>query len=167
MHNAGRIRIFLYIVLNQHERTSTCAVVCVRDVSVHFFKKLKMVSSSSSSSSSRRGGGATAAAAGVAAAATAAAAAAAAVGRTRPGSASMYARLVGLTLEPFVHVLDFVVCFPFPNSIRHNLKTKNLQPDLCPTELLVAGATTTTTAVRHLQQSFSCFSVLSSVGGWA
>ena len=44
------------------------------------------------------------------------AAAAAAVGHTRTGSASLYARLVGLTLEPFAHALDFVVCFLVPNS---------------------------------------------------
>ena len=37
----------------------------------------------------------------------AAAAAATIVGHTRPGLASLYARLVGRTLEPFVHVLEF------------------------------------------------------------
>ena len=38
-------------------------------------------------------------------AAEAAAAAAATAGHTRPGPASLYARLVDLTLEPFVRVL--------------------------------------------------------------
>ena len=56
----------------------------------------------------------------------------------------------------------------FPGSanskFRHNLKTKNLHlPDMCPTELLVTGATTTT-AIRDLRQSFS---VPLSFGGWA
>ena len=55
-------------------------------------------------------------------------AAAAAAGRSRPGSASLYARLVGLTLESSVHVVGFVVCFLVPHfEIRHNMKTKNLQ----------------------------------------
>ena len=59
-----------------------------------------------------------AAAADVAAAATTAAAA---VGQTKPGLASLYGRLVGLTIEPFVHVFDFVVCFLIPHlEIRHN-----------------------------------------------
>ena len=68
------------------------------------------------------------------------------------------------TLEPLKNVLDYVVCFPVPQlEIQHILKTKDLHlPDMCPTELLVAGATTT--AVRHLQQRFSA---PSSVGGWA
>ena len=53
--------------------------------------------------------------------------AAAAVGHKRPGSASLYVRLVGLTHEPFVHVLDFVVCFLVSQlEIRHNSKKKNL-----------------------------------------
>ena len=95
------------------------------------------------------------------------AAAAVAVGHTRPGSASRYTWLVGLTLEYFVQVLDFVVCFLVPQlKIRHNLKRHNLQPDVCPTELFVAGAAATA-AVQHLQQSFSRFSAPSSVGGWA
>ena len=60
-----------------------------------------------------------AAAADVAMAATTAAvaaAAAAAVGHTRPGSAWLYARLLGLTLGPFAHVLDVCCVFPgFPS----------------------------------------------------
>ena len=50
-----------------------------------------------------------------------AAAAAAAVEHTRPGSASLYARLVRLILKPFLHVLDFVVCFLVVQlEIQHN-----------------------------------------------
>ena len=115
MHHAGRIWT---VVVNQHDRTSTFAVTCTRDVWVH---------------SSQR-----------------------AVGHTRPGSASLYARLVGLPIEPFVHVLDFVLSFLVPQlEIRHNLKTKNLHLTVVQQEgLLVAGANTTT-AVRHLQQSSS------------
>ena len=55
------------------------------------------------------------------------AAAAVAVGHTRPRSASLYDRLVGLTLEPFVQVPDLsrVSWFRTRNS-AYNLKTKNL-----------------------------------------
>ena len=42
--------------------------------------------------------------------------AAAAAGHTRPGSASLSAQLVGLTLEPLPFVIDFVVCFLVRNS---------------------------------------------------
>ena len=75
-----------------------------------------------------------AAAADVAAAATTPAATAAgappAVGHSRPWSASLHTWLVGLTLEPFVNVLDFIV---FPASqleVRHYLETKNIPPDV-------------------------------------
>ena len=40
------------------------------------------------------------------------AAAVVAVGHTRPGSASLYALLIGVALEPFGHALDFVVFEP-------------------------------------------------------
>ena len=68
--------------MNEHVRTRAC-----RYVWVTYFKKKK-----------------TSAADVAAAAAAAAAAATAAVGHTKPGSESLYARVVGLTLEPFVHV---------------------------------------------------------------
>ena len=60
-----------------------------------------------------------------AAAAAAAAAAATVVGYTRPGSASLYARLAGLTLAPFifVYVLDFCCMFPASHlEIQHNTR---------------------------------------------
>ena len=99
----------------------------------------------------------------IAAAAAGAAAGAAAQRHTRPGSASLYGRLVGATLEPFVHVRTVVLCFLGHLEIRHSLKTKKLhQPDMGPTEILVAGATATT-AVRRMQRGFS---VALSVAGW-
>ena len=61
-------------------------------------------------------------------------AAATAVGHTRPGSASLYVRLVGLTVAPFVlvHVLD--ICCMFPAShlefLHNNLETKHLQREM-------------------------------------
>ena len=93
MHTAvimlGEYRLFctyLGIVLNQHDRTHlrTCAVVCIRDA--FGFKKM------SAAASSRRGGGTnnkqqTAPPA----------PAPAPAGHTGPGSASLYARIVGLT----------------------------------------------------------------------
>ena len=69
-------------------------------------------------------------------------------------------------LEPFVQALDLVV---FLNSqlevLRDNLKTKYLHLACAQqtAELVVAGATSTT-AVRHLQQSLSA---PSSAEGWA
>ena len=47
----------------------------------------------------------------------------------RSGSASLYARLVGLNLEPSVHgctVLDFVVCFLVPHLESGHYFKKNL-----------------------------------------
>ena len=125
MHHAGRIRINISCyssVLNQQERTSTYVHILVRGHAawVHYFKKPKS---------------SPAAAAAVAAATTTATiAVAAAVGHTSPGSASLHARLVGLTLAPFVLVLVLVVdfCWMFPAShleIRpDSLETRNLQP---------------------------------------
>ena len=61
-------------------------------------------------------------------AASATAPAAAAVGHTMPGSASLYARLVSLTLEAFVRVVDVFYVLPASQlGIRYNLETKNLQ----------------------------------------
>ena len=68
----------------------------------------------------------------------------------------MYARLVGLSLEPFVQVLDSVGCFLVPQRhIRYDFKTKNLLLACVQQgKVLVAGAPTPT-AVRHSPESFS------------
>ena len=106
-------------MLTQQERTST--YVLVRG---HYVNKPK-----------------SSAAADVAAATTAATIAATAVGHTRRGSASLYARLVGLTFTstPFVlvrtrtAVLDFCCMFPDDSHLenRHNnLETRNLQSEM-------------------------------------
>ena len=97
----------------------------------------------------------------------AAAAAASAARQIKPGSASPYARLAGLTLAPILRVhthtrstypvLVFLYssCFP-PRKSATFFETKTLHSTTwhVQEELLVAG-TTTTTAVQHLQQSFS------------
>lgn len=92
----------------------------------------------------------------------------AAVGHTRPGSAWQYARVVGLTLEPSVLVLN-LLCFSwFSGGILifgKILKTKKTAPDTLPTtDILEAGATNTTAVRNLLRQSFS---VPSSLRGWA
>ena len=89
---------------------------------------------------------------------SAATAAASAVGHTRPGSASLYARLVGLTLGPFNSVLDLLRVSWFPTRKSASFENESPTPDQ-KQELLVEGATTATAVLRHLRQGFSCFSV--------
>ena len=89
-------------------------------------------------------------------------AAAVAVGHTTPGSASLFARLIDLTRAPFVrntytHVVcalySFLKCLLLPSTkvgvgiLFSRRKIYSTWHDL--QELLVAGATTNTTAVRH------------------
>ena len=71
-----------------------------------------------------------------------------AVGHTGSGSASLYAWLVGLALEPFVHVLGWVVCFLVTNSKVGTGRKRIIYYLTCPTELLVVCVTAS--AVQHL-----------------
>ena len=55
-------------------------------------------------------------------------AAAVAVGHTRPGSASLYARLVSVEPSNPLYTYSILLCVPWFRT--HNLKTKNLQPGM-------------------------------------
>ena len=90
MDHAGRLWI---ILRNQHERTSTYAVVCIRDVWFHYCKKQKETKSRSRATATDVVAVTTTSVATTAKATTATAAAVAA-GHTKTGSASLYARLV-------------------------------------------------------------------------
>ena len=53
---------------------------------------------------------------------------------------------VDLTCDP-LYTYAIVLCVSLFRT--HNVKTRNLLPHVCPTELIVAGATTTS-VVQHL-----------------